>query len=81
MGPLGTASCGPEPLPEDRLYLKEPRRFRFGFLALDEQSLSVDAAAAVLFRTLRRFPLLPILRIRFDLWYYFPDSFQKGGAP
>ena len=48
MGPLGTASCGPEPLPEDRLYLKEPRRFRFGFLALDEQSLSVDAASAAL---------------------------------
>lgn len=52
MGPLGTASCGPEPLPEDRLYLKEPRTFRFAFLALDEQSLSVDAAARALCRDL-----------------------------
>ena len=42
----------PEPLPEDRLYLKEPRTFRFAFLALDEQSLSVDAAAQALCRDL-----------------------------
>lgn len=45
MGPLGTNSCGPEPLEEDRLYLKEARAFRFVFLPFDAQSLSVDAAA------------------------------------
>ena len=45
MGPLGTASCGPEPLDEDRLYLKEARSFRFAFLPFDAETLSVDAAA------------------------------------
>ena len=45
MGPLGTASCGPEPLEEDRLYLKEPRSFRFCFLPFDAETLSVDGAA------------------------------------
>ncbi|MBQ9196942.1 MAG: DUF4981 domain-containing protein [Clostridia bacterium] len=45
MGPLGTASCGPEPLEADRLYLKAPRTFRFAFLPFDAQTLSVDAAA------------------------------------
>ena len=45
MGPLGTASCGPEPEEADRLYLKEPRVFRFVFLPFDGQTLSVDGAA------------------------------------
>ena len=45
MGPLGTASCGPQPLEADRLYLKAPRSFRFAFLAFDAQTLSVDGAA------------------------------------
>ena len=44
MGPLGTASCGPEPLEEDRVYLKAPRTFRFSFLPFDAQALSLDAA-------------------------------------
>ena len=46
MGPLGTASCGPEPLEEDRLYLKEARSFHFAFLPFDAETLSVDAAAS-----------------------------------
>ncbi len=45
MGPLGTASCGPEPLEADRIYLKEPRTFRFAFLPFDAQAISIDAAA------------------------------------
>lgn len=45
MGPLGTASCGPEPEVSDRLYLKEPRTFRFTFLPFDAQALDVDTAA------------------------------------
>lgn len=45
MGPLGTNSCGPEPMEKDRLYLKEPRTFHFAFLPMDAQTLSVDAAA------------------------------------
>ena len=45
MGPVGTASCGPEPLEEDRLYLKEPRAFQFAFLPFDAETLSLDAAA------------------------------------
>ena len=45
MGPLGTNSCGPEPLEEDKLYLKETRTFRFAFLPFDAETLSIDAAA------------------------------------
>ena len=45
MGPLGTNSCGPEPLEEDKLYLKEARSFRFAFLPFDAETLSIDAAA------------------------------------
>ena len=45
MGPLGTASCGPEPLEKDRLYLKEARSFSFSFLPFDAECLSVDGAA------------------------------------
>jgi len=44
MGPVGTASCGPEPLEEDRLYLKEARTFHFAFLPFDAQAISPDAA-------------------------------------
>ena len=45
MGPIGTASCGPEPLEKDRLYLKEARSFRFAFLPFDAETLSAEAAA------------------------------------
>ena len=48
MGPLGTNSCGPEPQEDERLYLKEPRSFRFAFLPLDAQSISLDAAYQVM---------------------------------
>ena len=47
MGPLGTNSCGPEPMEEARLYLKEAKSFRFAFLPLNAQALSLDAAAEV----------------------------------
>ena len=39
MGPLGSNSCGPEPLKEDLLFLKEPRSFRYVLLAADAQVL------------------------------------------
>lgn len=39
MGPLGSNSCGPEPLEKDRLFLKEPRTFRFVLMAADAQCL------------------------------------------
>ena len=45
MGPVGTNSCGPEPLEEDKLYLKEDRIFHFAFLPFDAQTLSIDGAA------------------------------------
>ncbi len=45
MGPVGTNSCGPEPLEEDKLYLKEDRTFHFAFLPFDAQTLSIDGAA------------------------------------
>ena len=48
MGPLGTNSCGPEPLEEDKLYLKEEKKYHFSFLAFDGETLSVDGAAAAL---------------------------------
>ena len=37
MGPLGSNSCGPEPLKEDRLYLDVPRTFRFVMAPIDKQ--------------------------------------------
>ena len=46
MGPLGSASCGPQPLEKDRVYLREPCAFRFVFLPFDAQTLSVDGAAS-----------------------------------
>lgn len=39
MGPLGTNSCGPEPLEEDRLYLRAPRAFRFTLKTIDAQTM------------------------------------------
>ncbi len=39
MGPLGTNSCGPEPLEEDRLYLRAPRAFRYTLLPVNAQFL------------------------------------------
>ncbi|MBQ6951992.1 MAG: DUF4981 domain-containing protein [Clostridia bacterium] len=48
MGPLGSNSCGPEPMEDKRLYLKEEKAFRFTFLAFDLQSLSVDGANAAI---------------------------------
>jgi hypothetical protein len=53
MGPLGTASCGPEPAEALRLTLQEPSSFRFAFLPFDEESLSVDAAGLVCRSALR----------------------------
>ncbi|MHC1785924.1 MAG: glycoside hydrolase family 2 TIM barrel-domain containing protein [Christensenellales bacterium] len=45
MGPLGSNSCGPEPLEEDRLYLREPRSFRFWLAPIDTQTESLRHAA------------------------------------
>lgn len=39
MGPLGSNSCGPEPLMEDRLFLHEPKTYHFTLLAADKQFL------------------------------------------
>ncbi len=39
MGPLGTNSCGPEPLMEDRLFLHEARSFYFVLLPTDAQHM------------------------------------------
>lgn len=39
MGPLGSNSCGPEPLEKDRLYFKEPRAFTWVFRAYDERTM------------------------------------------
>ncbi|MBE5787725.1 MAG: DUF4981 domain-containing protein [Clostridiales bacterium] len=44
MGPVGTNSCGPEPLEKDRLYFTEKKTFRFAFLPFDGQALSLDSA-------------------------------------
>lgn len=39
MGPLGSNSCGPEPLAADRLYLREARCFRFILYPADRQCM------------------------------------------
>jgi len=39
MGPLGSNSCGPEPLEAHRLYLREPRAFLFTLLPVNAQFL------------------------------------------
>ena len=38
MGPLGSNSCGPEPLERDRLYLKEPVSFSLAIQPYNRQS-------------------------------------------
>jgi beta-galactosidase len=38
MGPLGSNSCGPEPLEEHRLYFKKPMSFDFVWMPVDLQS-------------------------------------------
>ena len=45
MGPLGSNSCGPEPLEETRLYLREPVELRFSFAPVNLQSERVEMAA------------------------------------
>ena len=45
MGPLGSNSCGPEPLEETRLYLCEPRTFRFWINPVDGQHEDLCRAA------------------------------------
>lgn len=44
MGPLGSNSCGPEPLEEDRLYFHEPVTCSFAFSSIDLQSESAQMA-------------------------------------
>ena len=41
MGPLGSNSCGPEPLEEDRLYFKQAQNYRFYLAPIDLQTESV----------------------------------------
>ncbi|NLC32832.1 MAG: DUF4981 domain-containing protein [Clostridiales bacterium] len=45
MGPLGSDSCGPEPLKKDRIYLHEPRSFRFMIQTIDLQCEELLPAA------------------------------------
>ena len=45
MGPLGSNSCGPEPLEWDRLYLREKRSYRFALQTVDLQTQSLIMAA------------------------------------
>ncbi len=46
MGPLGSNSCGPEPLVEDRLYFNEPRSYRFWLCPIDQQTASIVHSAS-----------------------------------
>ncbi len=48
MGPLGSNSCGPEPLEKDRLYLKRPVTFCWRFLPLDLQAVTFAQAEEML---------------------------------
>ena len=50
MGPLGSNSCGPEPLERDRIYLKEARSFRFTLQTVDLQTQSLSMTAKRLMR-------------------------------
>lgn len=43
MGPLGSNSCGPEPLEKDRLYLKEEKKFSFVFRPVDFETRSFES--------------------------------------
>ena len=45
MGPLGSNSCGPEPLEKDRLYLNKPYTFNFVFKPYNAQNISTLTAA------------------------------------
>jgi beta-galactosidase len=45
MGPLGSNSCGPEPLEGDRLFLDKPVTFAFTLTPIDLQAESLTAAA------------------------------------
>ncbi|MDR2656921.1 MAG: DUF4981 domain-containing protein [Oscillospiraceae bacterium] len=45
VGPLGSNSCGPEPLEETRLYLREPYSFGFRFSPVNLQTESLTTAA------------------------------------
>ncbi|MDR1598677.1 MAG: DUF4981 domain-containing protein [Oscillospiraceae bacterium] len=45
MGPLGSNSCGPEPLEETLLYLREPYAFSFRFAPINLQAESLASAA------------------------------------
>jgi beta-galactosidase len=45
MGPLGSNSCGPEPLEKDRLFLDKPVTFTFTLAPVDFQVESLSAAA------------------------------------
>lgn len=45
MGPLGSDSCGPEPLEKDRIYLNESKSFRFVLQTIDLQCEDLLAAA------------------------------------
>ncbi|GHU67302.1 beta-galactosidase [Clostridia bacterium] len=45
MGPLGSNSCGPEPLEETRLFLREPYSFSFKFAPVNLQVESLAVAA------------------------------------
>ena len=45
IGGLGSNSCGPEPLEEYRLYLKEEKNFTFYLRPVERQAISFSAAA------------------------------------
>lgn len=47
MGPLGSNSCGPEPLEETRLYFKEPKTYHFTLMPVNTQSISFDTAKEI----------------------------------
>lgn len=46
MGPLGSNSCGPEPLDEDRLYFRQAQSFRLYLAPVDLQTENIHNAAA-----------------------------------
>ena len=47
MGPLGSNSCGPEPLEKDRLYLNKNFSFSFVISPYSSQSISTKQAARI----------------------------------
>lgn len=54
MGPLGSNSCGPEPLDEDRLYLTKPVEFDFVLMPVDLQAESPLTAGLKAQQALRK---------------------------